>query len=1064
MLADSETFISTLQNDLSSTRTNHHQQLTDLREKYTSEIDGLATMLEAAKIAKRETEIKNNSLEDKVFSLERKISEIEDEGTNQTRSQSGQLLKVMDHANDLRKKLSESSQEVSNLKRELGNKERVVTELQCKMKTLEDEASIMSENVVALQNELRKTNCEKNSQIEELQLCVKDKDDAIAKLENETSADNRRKLQEIEELDANIVDLKNYLKNADSENDALRDELSNSKKCLKNQASRMKEHFSDAMNDLRNEKTKLISDIQSSLMAEKSLLEKKVKQAIFEQKRKAESDQMNESIKHQASMSSLRSQMESVEKLLSAEKRRTQQLETTLEEISCKKETMATEMKMACSKLGPELRTHDLVDAIDDLLIERTQSQSKIITLNMDIKTLNSAISSLEYDKHQMSSKIRLLSEQKDNELNDLRSTLESDRKARALSAESLIASKEQELESMRSANGELRGQIKKLSDETAQLHMSCERYDSELKQCQEEVSALKVKLSEATRDSQEKASNLAEHYMKIEDELRMQLNTARQEKDTVEQQLAADRKETDRLMDDFYSQKQELTSRNIELTEKLDTIMKERDSLKNQAELRRSATISDEEYLKSKEKEIETLECELENAQEEARKCREIAERADRQATALKEVATQHSKGLELANNDLEDTKRVLELERIAHANQLSDLQATYEAELDKDRMSLKSSKERVDVLTFENNSLEEAVVSLRSRINKMEKTKLNQAEQIVKLETSLNGALDEAVRLGSKMDTDQMRHVEVTQTLSLFQEENNDLKQSLTGVEHEHTLFNDRISKLSAEKSNLQRQLIDKEKQLFEALNSLTHFELKLTKAEQERDRRDRLSEKAHEDITRLEQTLSRLEEENQELLGHISIFKKDSNVDSLYKELLEKMKVKEMQREEELREMNAKNDSLKTRLAVLTKEKNAIEGVNNKKISALQSSLESIKQQVLKRQKSSDDASTASSRTAKSGLRQTVLDLEDSVDAIKIHYEKKVHSLQHELDSARKRIEKYEHKISELSTLLEENASILNAVFHKQLKNKQNLPRSPAAVLRPSKSGETVDSEVS
>jgi len=1050
MLADSEMFISTLQNDLSSARTNHHQQLTDLREKYTSEIEGLATMLEAAKIAKRETEIKNNSLEDKVLSLERKISEIEDEGTNQTRSQSGQLLKVMDHADDLRKKLCESSQEVSNLKRELGNKERVVTELQCKIKTLEDEASIMSENVVALQNELRKTNCEKNSQIEELQLCVKVKDDAIAKLENETSADNRRKLQEIEELDANIVDLKNYLKNADSENDALRDELSNSKKCLKNQASRMKEHFSDAMNDLRNEKTKLISDIQLSLMAEKSLLEKKVKQAIFEQKRKAESDQMNESIKHQASMSSLRSQMESVEKLLSAEKRRTQQLETTLEEISCEKETMATEMKMACSKLGPELRTHDLVDAIDDLLIERTQSQSKIITLNMDIKTLNSAISSLEYDKHQMSSKIRLLSEQKDNELNDLRSTLESDRKAQALGAESLIASKEQELESMRSANGELRGQIKKLSDETAQLHMSRERYDSELKRCQEEVSALKVKLSEATRDSQEKASNLAEHYMKIEDELRMQLNTARQEKDTAEQQLAADRKETDRLMDDFYSQKQELTSRNIKLTEKLDTIMKERDSLQNQAELQRSATISDEEYLKSKEKEIETLEYDLQNAQEEARKCREIAERADRQATALKEVATQHSKGLELANNDLEDTKRVLELERIAHANQLSDLEATYEAELDKDRMTLKSSKERVDVLTFENNSLEEAVVSLRSRINKMEKTKLHQEEQIAKLETSLNNALDEAVRLGSKMDMNQMRHVEVTQ--------------SLTGVEHEHTLFNDRISKLSEEKSNLQGQLIDKEKQLFEALNSLTHFELKLTKAEQERDRRDRESEKTHEDITRLEQTLSRLEEENQELLGHISILQKDSNADSLYKDLLEKMKLKEMQREEELREMNAKNDSLKTRLAVLTKEKNAIEGVNNKKISALQSSLESIKQQVLKRQKSSDDASTASSRTTKSGLRQTVLDLEDSVDAIKIHYEKKVHSLQHDLDSARKRIEKYEHKISELSALLEENASILNAVFHKQLKNKQNLPRSPPAVLQPSESGETVDSEVS
>jgi chromosome segregation ATPase len=534
---------------------------------------------------------------------------------------------------------------------------------------------------------------------------------------------------------------------------------------------------------------------------------------------------------------------------------------------------------------------------------------------------------------------------------------------------------------------------------------------------------------------------------MKIEDELRTQLNAALHEKDAADKKLSAEKKETDRLMDDFYRQKEELTSRNTELTNKLGTITNERDSFEREA--------------KSLHASIESLEDQLQSFQEEVRKCHEKAERADSNAIALKEVAAQHAEELESTRNDLEDLNRVIDLERIAHANAVSDQQATYESELDQERLASKSCKERLEVLIFQNKSLEESIVSLRSRISYMEKAKSKQAEQIVQLKKNLNEALTEAIRLGSKVNSDRMRHLEITQTLSMFQEENSDLKHSLTGAEHEKSLFNDSVSKLSIEKNRLEKELSDKEKQLLEALNSLTHFELKLVKLEQERDRRDQESTEAREDIRRLHQVKASLERENEQLTGQISILQQGSKVDTLYKELLDKIKVKDMQREEDSREMKAIVDSLRARLATVTQEKKNLEVINNEKVSALQSNLASIKEQLLKKQKSSDEASTTSARTSKSYLKQTVVDLEESVDAMKKHYENKVRGLQHSLDDARKKMEEYERKISELSTLLMGE----QYQYHQgKLLNNRSRPQTERSAVRSSGSEETVDSDVS
>ena len=1083
MLSDSESYITSLQNDLSSARTSHHQQLTDARAKYSSEIDCLTTKWEIEKAAKRELEIKNNNLEEKVLSLEYKLSEIVDQGTHQSKSQSDQLLKMMEHADGLRKKLYESSDEMSVMKQKLDSKEQTVAQLRSEIQSLEEEKSKMADNVHALEGELHDFTTEKTNQIKELQHYIKERDDAVAKQESISASATTEKQQQIKELNATLEDTKKNLEAADEENNLLRYQLSNSKKQLRKQASDMKQQITETMNNLRVEQTTLKSDVHSSIQAEKAFLEKKVKEMAFDCRRKLESDQLNKEMVHQASMSSLHSQMKGIEQLLIEERKKTHQLESKLEEVQSQKKVAESTIEDACSKLGLEIRQIYLADAIDDLMLERTQAESKIVTLNIDIKTLKSTIDSLEYDKNQLSDQMRLLSERKGKEINELKRAFDSDRKAQDASIDSLIASKEEELQALRTTNDELKEKIEKLSEEAAHLQRRSERCEAELKECQEELSAAKEdsrclndKLSEATRDYQAKADNLTEHYMKIEDELRIQLNstrrekeqaekriedelnTSRQEKDTAEKKLVAQKKETDRLMDEFYSQKEELTSRVMELTDRLDAISNDRDVLQRQEGALKSTIAAKEREAEELQESVVSMKDQLQRAQNEARQHDEMSEMAKQQVLELREVISQYSKDLDSAKNELEDSRRICESERSSHAKEMSKQQSSYEYELERVLLSL-------ETLTFEKNSLEESLARLKSRISQMEKTKSKQADQILQLKTSLNEALGEALRLGSKIDADEMRHLEITQTLSLFQEENSDLKQSLTGVEHDQSSFNERLGKLSLEKDNLQQELSAKEVQLYEALKSLTHFELKLAKVEQERDQREQVSDNALKEVERLQKSTASLESENEELIGQISILQLDSNADKLYKELLDKMKAKEIQHQEEFYKMSILVDSLKSRLAAVTQEKDNLEAVNNEKIKALQINLESIKQQLLKKQRLSDDTSSISSKTSKSYLKQTVVELEESVDAIKSQYENKVRSLQHALDSARKKIEKYERKISDLTNLLEENASVVDVLHTKlKMKGKQRPQAQRQRARSPFRSPESEESEVS
>jgi chromosome segregation ATPase len=90
--------------------------------------------------------------------------------------------------------------------------------------------------------------------------------------------------------------------------------------------------------------------------------------------------------------------------------------------------------------------------------------------------------------------------------------------------------------------------------------------------------------------------------------------------------------------------------------------------------------------------------------------------------------------------------------------------------------------------------------------------------------------------------------------------------LKESLSQVQYEglEVVENEQLQTIMSEKQTLQKELFDKETILVRTMNTLTHFQLKLAKAEQERDDQ---SEVADAEIKRLQTELLSLEKLQQE-----------------------------------------------------------------------------------------------------------------------------------------------------------------------------------------------------
>ena len=408
-----EDYIAKLQDDLSKTRVLHLETLQELRVKHSAEINTLNDKLNSVTETNHDLVTKNNELEGKLSSIENAYSELESSGTYQTKSQSDQILKLMEHADELRKKSMDCQEETASLKQELSEKlhthDHNVKELQSNVKLLEETKVDLSENLASTNKELLQIKENKVAEVKELERAIQEKDDALAKLQKAFFECSVEKTKCTDSLKSTIQQLEHDLKDATS-----------SRNVLNKRLHELQLHFVDAMNAMRIEKTTLLSDVQSQLLEEREALMHQVKNAVCSYGQRVDSYKLEQSMNHSVAMSTVHSEKRDIEQQLCCEKEITRGLEKSLSQMNTDNQELRTIINHACAKLTVG-ENEALIDAIDDILLDRSDARMQVKTLEVDITTLTSSNAHLEYENDKLSKQL----DEKGNEVKRLKSDLE---------------------------------------------------------------------------------------------------------------------------------------------------------------------------------------------------------------------------------------------------------------------------------------------------------------------------------------------------------------------------------------------------------------------------------------------------------------------------------------------------------------------------------------------------------------------------------------------------------------------------------------------------------------
>ena len=167
------------------------------------------------------------------------------------------------------------------------------------------------------------------------------------------------------------------------------------------EASRRKLHdsrdrFLDAMNSMRTKQANLLSDIRIQLSDERAALMEQVKNMVHGYGERAERRRFEQSMGHSVAMATIRSEKKDVEHLLSAEREKNDGLETSLERLREDNQAMEETLQCACQKLSVAEK-EALIDAIGDVLIDRSEAKIQARTLEADMAIIKDNNANLEY-------------------------------------------------------------------------------------------------------------------------------------------------------------------------------------------------------------------------------------------------------------------------------------------------------------------------------------------------------------------------------------------------------------------------------------------------------------------------------------------------------------------------------------------------------------------------------------------------------------------------------------------------------------------------------------------
>lgn len=861
IMSDNECYISKLQDDLSKARALHLGSIQSTRQKYSDEIKTLNISLNKEKEARLTAEKQIYELNNNLSSVERTNVELQNISSQHAKAQDNQTLKLMDHADLLRQENIACRDECESLKQELAavtqSNGRTILKLEDKLSNVEGVNATLSDDLANANTELLLTRENNMKEVDDFIQSIKEKDYVLMKVKTDTRC-------EVDRLNGIIQRLEHDQNKALSLNDELHAHL-----------KKIKHDLLCILNSVRIEKTALLSELQQIIMGEQVALTKHMKEMVCNFVRRVESQKLEKAMSHSVAMSVIHQKHRDCECLLQTEKEKSITLEKSLETIKCENQALADTIDRLCVKLSA-CNNECLFETIDDMVLDRSNTRIQIRTLEVDMKLLSSNIAQLEYEKDELSNQL----DGKEKDLRALEMEIEKGRDALKVRIEE-CSSLEMKLDIMRRESDVVQAQMRKAFDEDrtnqdntvadiivekeaalgavqdlrskfnaltddigakdsqllelqAKMNESLQERD-DIRSRYEDCRAQVASLLDQSLNSKDHATGLMSHYMEIEDNLRRQLLLVQSERDGLERKLGIVLRESDRLMGDFYKEKHELTSN---LTSNDDAILVLEEEIEN-------LTVSKVEIQEQMDGLYGVIDHLKQSNVELNAHYNNVCNERDHMRNMIEELKGKMAKLEYYTDNEIQMAELSVEAEKLVHENAVEDLKSEFNLELKRQQIQAKE---------------------LRNEVKQLERTNTEQGLMISRLKTAVRESLEEALRLGSKLTSEQAKLLELTNTVYSFEEENFKLKESLFQVQYEglEIVENEQLQTIMTEKQILQKELFDKETILVRTMNTLTHFQLKLAKAEQERDDQ---SEVADAEIERLQTELLSLEKLQQE-----------------------------------------------------------------------------------------------------------------------------------------------------------------------------------------------------
>ena len=156
---------------------------------------------------------------------------------------------------------------------------------------------------------------------------------------------------------------------------------------------------------MRDEKTTLLSDIQTQIEQEKQELMKQVEGIVSSYKTKLETLKLGQTMNHSVAMSTVYSEKRDTERILYAEREASIDLRRSLDQVKIENHELSTILKTVCERLSVD-KGEALIDAVDDILVDRSEARVLAKTLEVDVTALTVDNNNLKHINDTLSSQL----------------------------------------------------------------------------------------------------------------------------------------------------------------------------------------------------------------------------------------------------------------------------------------------------------------------------------------------------------------------------------------------------------------------------------------------------------------------------------------------------------------------------------------------------------------------------------------------------------------------------------------------------------------------------------